>query len=172
MGVLSAAAVRHPKWRAGSERWRRVLFWQMIVALFCAVYFTWRHSAPGGIGVHFVFACLYSTFLLWVVASLGRPEVRSLRCGVLRWLGERSYGIYLLHQGVNGMMHMYWLGAESPKIDSLLALSVTLSSLIVTFILADLSFRFFERVFLRFGHEFKYRPRDLTVSGRLTVLRT
>ena len=173
MGVLSAVAVRHPMWHARSELWRRVLFWQMIILLsFTAAYFTWRQPGIGGTAIHFVFACLYSTFLLWVVASLGRREVSWLRLGVLRWLGERSYGVYLLHQGVSGIMHTYFLGDESPKIYSWFSASITLLSLLVTMFLADLSFRFFESVFLRLGHDFKYRARDVAVSEALAVLRT
>jgi peptidoglycan/LPS O-acetylase OafA/YrhL len=172
MGVMSAVAVRHPAWRARSELWRRVLFWQMMIMLCCAAYFTWRRPDWGGVAVHFVFACLYSTFLLWVVASLGRREVRSLRFGTLRWLGERSYGIYLLHQGVSGMLHEYLLGDESPRIDGWLSASVTILSLTVTLFLADLSFRFLESVFLRLGHDFKYKGRDVAVSKPLAVLPT
>jgi peptidoglycan/LPS O-acetylase OafA/YrhL len=169
MGVLSAYAVRHPAWRAHPVARTRVLVGLMTAALIVVAYLTWRASGYGGIAVHFVFACLYSTFSLWVVASLGRPEVRLLRLRALGWIGERSYGAYLLHQGVNGLMHKYFIGHEVPRIEGLASFSVTIGSLVVTMLIADLSFRFLESIFIGFGHSFKYRASDVKISAGLAV---
>jgi peptidoglycan/LPS O-acetylase OafA/YrhL len=69
----------------------------------------------------------------------------------LRWLGTISYGVYLFHQGINGLVH----GGE-PSMQSIDDLMLTASSLVLTLTIASISYYFFEKPIVNFGQSLKY----------------
>lgn len=83
-----------------------------------------------------------------------------------RWLagtGVISYGIYILHEGIFGLLFALTHGGEprtgEPTTASWMDVDVMLLSLAVTVALAALSFRFFESPLIRSGRQFRYlRP--------------
>jgi peptidoglycan/LPS O-acetylase OafA/YrhL len=71
------------------------------------------------------------------------------------WLGERSYSIYILHYGVGLWLAQRFAISGHPR-ETLLLL--TLLSLTVTLLLADVSWRFVERPFLRLKRRATSKP--------------
>lgn len=131
----------------------RVLF---IILLSGAAFMTAR---PGYFGVfgHLWLAGLYSCLVLVAFADTEPFLVRILRSRVLVWFGQLSYGIYMLHEGMNGLLHGLFRNGP-PQIRNLSDAFITVSAFGITLVLAALSFRFFERPFLRYGQRFQYSP--------------
>ena len=77
------------------------------------------------------------------------------RLRALQWVGVISYGVYLLHQAISGLCHITLRGAP-PAITDLPSAGITLLAFVITLALARLSFGFFEKPILAFGHRFNY----------------
>ncbi len=67
---------------------------------------------------------------------------RSLTTKPMRWVGERSYGVYLIHLGLMGHL-LQRIGPEHGATITFVALTV--SSLVATLVLADILWRVVER---------------------------
>jgi peptidoglycan/LPS O-acetylase OafA/YrhL len=113
---------------------------------------------------NFWLAGLYSIFIL--IAFTGtEPRLGSLlRSPVLVWFGQLSYGIYMFHEAVRGLLHGA-LGHSAPQMRTPLDAGITILALFVTLLLAMFSYRFFESPILRFGHRFQYSPKPKTESS-------
>lgn len=104
---------------------------------------------------------VFAAFLLSAVALTGTLWTNPLRWGFLKLSGDLSYCIYLIHLGV-GDAYVYLLTSQGilpqhiagPIGSMLLRAAVVLS---VTFGLAMLSQRYFERPILRLKRHFEYR---------------
>ena len=112
---------------------------------------------PGCFGPldHLWLAALYATFVLLAFIRMWPFFDRMLGARPLVWLGEVSYGIYMFHQPISGLLHGI-LDGRAPMILTLHDAAVTLAALIITMMLALISFRFFESPLLRIGHRAKY----------------
>ena len=107
---------------------------------------------------HSWLAGLYSILILIAFADTEPRLTGLLRAPVLVWLGQLSFGIYIFHQAVSGLLHGL-LRRDVPHIRNPLDAGITVLALGVTVLLAQLSFRFIESPILRIGHRFRYRPR-------------
>jgi peptidoglycan/LPS O-acetylase OafA/YrhL len=74
---------------------------------------------------------------------------------ILGWFGRYSYGIYMFHQPMSGLLHGIIRGSE-PGIKSLDDAGVTLLAFVSTLVLAVISYYCMERPILSFGHRFIY----------------
>ncbi len=79
-----------------------------------------------------------------------------LRSGVLRRCGILAYGLYLLHQPVNAIVHALVLRSV-PTLATVPAMLLTAGSLAVTFLVAELSWQFLEQPLLALGQRLRYR---------------
>jgi len=109
----------------------------------------------GGALTHLLLAVTFALFLL--LALLNREGVLGsvLRNRVLMWLGSISYGVYILHTGVSHLVHKLVRDAR-PSIDSWGGVATTLLALAVTLLVAQISYQWFERRFIRYGHTVSY----------------
>jgi peptidoglycan/LPS O-acetylase OafA/YrhL len=116
--------------------------------------------SPHGAINHSWLAALYSLFILIAFAGTEGRMGSLLRSSVLVWFGQISYGIYLFHEPVSGLLHGALRHSE-PQIRTLSDAGITILALCITIFLAAISYRFFEKPILRFGHRFQYcrRPR-------------
>jgi peptidoglycan/LPS O-acetylase OafA/YrhL len=106
---------------------------------------------------HSILAALYTVFIL--IAFTGfEPVCAVLRWPVLIWFGQLSYGIYLFHQPVSGLLHAL-LRRDEPRIQSFVDAGITMAAFVITMVLAMLSFRYFEGPILQIGHRFRYSPK-------------
>jgi peptidoglycan/LPS O-acetylase OafA/YrhL len=62
----------------------------------------------------------------------------------------------MYHQAISGLIHGL-LGDGVPSVDTLAGCARTLLALVLTLIVAAVSFRWFERPLLELGHRFKYQ---------------
>jgi peptidoglycan/LPS O-acetylase OafA/YrhL len=99
-----------------------------------------------------LFACL-------LVQCLLEPQGRwshFLQVAFLREMGRLSYCIYLIHLLILGLCHSLILH-KLPAINSGLGALVTLLAFCLSYLLAALSWRFFEHPLVRLGHRYHYK---------------
>jgi peptidoglycan/LPS O-acetylase OafA/YrhL len=156
LGVLAAALLRNERWKqrirgAGlafgicipilllGMAFLTVRAWSMTTTLMKSVGFTWV-------------ALFYITILLFAVTRPDSLLSRAFRMKWLCWLGTLAYGIYLFHQGVQYLLcGIVWGGGIA--INSIPTFLVTLAAIVLTLLLATLSWRYFEQPLLRLGRQ-------------------
>ena len=73
------------------------------------------------------------------------------------WLGVRSYSIYLFHLPITILTHQFITGHKNPYYSNWNEFFVTLLSMGITIVFAELSMKVFERFFLSYGKSFQYK---------------
>lgn len=111
----------------------------------------------GNAFIHSWMGALYSLLLAICAFRPGKITDIFVSNPVLVWLGIRSYGIYLFHLPILSLVHQFLVGRANPYYSNWNELGATLLSMAVTFIFAELSFRFFEGAFLAYGKSFQYK---------------
>src|SRR5436190_4307303 len=172
LGALLAVAVRYEPFMNAVHRYRLSVLAMFSVFLAGAVVLT-LHPWKFGIWTQTWLAGLYALFVLIAFSKAVPLLARLLEFRVLVWLGKLSYGIYIVHQPVNGLLHG-WFFRKNPTILNWQEAGVTALALVIALVLAVLSFRFFESPFLRLGHRFQYLPKaeaavyspDRTLAGQ------
>jgi peptidoglycan/LPS O-acetylase OafA/YrhL len=125
---------------ASSLEYERIIFFKLWVALFYAGLLLVSVTGPNGI-----------------VSGM-------MRFPPLRQLGMISYGVYLFHQPINGLLHGLLLGRDywfHEPVDVL----VTAGSLAVTLAVTTLSWRFVEKPIVAWGHSFLYGRHDRSTGS-------
>jgi peptidoglycan/LPS O-acetylase OafA/YrhL len=100
-------------------------------------------------------AVFYACLLCLVLAQPAGRLARSFCVRPLRWLGEISYGVYLIHIPVLGLCHALAFG-QTPTITNRRELAVAMMALVISLVLAETSWRWFERPILHWGRLHKY----------------
>ncbi len=163
LGVLCAYGMRQGGFRRSLTDHRAFLYGLFAFLLGLAGVFTYKNYwilsfAMVSYG-YSVLALLYSCFLL-ITLTEGRGLVTLVvRNPLMVRLGIIAYGVYLFHQGVSGLIHGVLL-RQAPHIGDWISAGVTLSALLITLTLAELSWLYFEKPLVAIGHSFKYRKRS------------
>lgn len=156
LGALVAYWIRTPGFHGSAPRFRHGLAALLCILLVGAGWMSFGGRASlGGPLTHVWLAFLYAALLLLVLVHPEGIVARALRLSVLRWLGTVSYGVYIFHQAVSGLVHGFLRGG-APRIASWNDLGVTLLALALTLLLAQASYRGFERRIVAYGHGFRY----------------
>jgi peptidoglycan/LPS O-acetylase OafA/YrhL len=102
-------------------------------------------------------ALFYFVLLLAALSHPGRPVGRMMRWGWLRSLGTLCYGLYLLHVPMLYLCHLA-LGpvTQYPRPSAASGWAASGVALVLTLLLAKLSWEWFEKPFVRLGHRWKY----------------
>lgn len=163
LGVLAAWAVRVPAVLENLKSKSRWLYC-VLGALFCgvAVIGFGRQAFVSTFMSVFGYAWLaafYVVVLLICVVEKNGVVSWVCRNSPLRRLGVISYGVYLLHQPISGLCHGFLRGA-APRITDLNSGGVTLLALLFTLALARLSYVFFEKPIIDFGHTYRYAKNE------------
>jgi peptidoglycan/LPS O-acetylase OafA/YrhL len=160
-GVLAAYVVREREWFAELRR-RGALQWAALVGawgiLLCAIADKlYGLQLFDVLGYSFAALCFAGIVLMSVA---GLPIGRRFENRLLGNVGRISYGLYLMHQPVLGILHGALRGAL-PDNGTLAGLSITLLALIVSLAVAWASWTFFESRLVQFGHRWKYDRRTI-----------
>lgn len=112
--------------------------------------FTLRPSDGAVLGYSFL-ALFYLALLLTVVQGGSSKLATFTRARWLRGLGLISYGTYLYHQGINGLLHGLLLG-QVPDMGGRADVLVTALAATLTVFVARLSWLYLESPFVALGH--------------------
>jgi len=154
LGVLAAVLLRNERWRERIRGARSVFSvlipifllglafltvraWSMTTTLMKSVGFTWV-------------ALFYFAILLFVLTRPNNVVCKVLRMKWLCWVGTLAYGIYLFHQGIQYLVFgLIW--GYAPVVSGGATLLATLAAMALTFLLAAISWRYFEQPLIRVG---------------------
>jgi peptidoglycan/LPS O-acetylase OafA/YrhL len=153
MGFLLAYLLSNPvvnEWIVGKIQTVKIiafllLFFSIFIYIFSDI----------GVFNHTVIALIFSLILIIVLNTQGLLfKILSSRLFV--FIGSISYFLYLYHQLVNGVLHLWLLNQKIPLLESSLDLWVTMLAFILTIALASVSYRYLEKPMVSYSHIYKY----------------
>jgi peptidoglycan/LPS O-acetylase OafA/YrhL len=159
LGVLCAVLVRKESgWKFVTSR-RRILWWAFAALVPGLLWLIWGYQGPYSLRMislgYTWLALFYAIFLLLGISNPESILSQALRLRPLRWLGSIAYGVYLWHLVFLGLCvglirgHYIWIRDFGDLGAVLLALGLTLGT-------CALSWKYFEKPFVRLGHRAKY----------------
>lgn len=105
---------------------------------------------------YFFVALFYAALILLCLLFRGSMFLSPFRSKALVFFGMISYGLYLLHQPVSGLLHGWLRNGSIPSLEYPDGLIVTISSLVVSIILSFLSYKMFESKFIALSKKLTY----------------
>lgn len=153
-GAIAAMAMRHSGVRAVIDSYGRQ-FGLLVAGLL--VLPAWSTIHPGWLGswTHFWLAAYYAVFILLVCTHRKGWAAGFVRQRWLMVLGQISYGLYMFHQTISGLLHAGLKGQEPSLRDAQDAV-LTCSALALTLAAAWVSYRYFESYWMNLGYVFRY----------------
>lgn len=158
IGAMLAWAVRNPRFAGytGGAQGRRAMYLLFAFLLLGALLTNVSQQRPFSLVFTYTWlACLYAVLILLVLIHRQGILAGLLRNPLLIRLGGISYAVYLIHQIASLFLHGL-IRHASPLVTNWRGAAVTLLALLVTLLLAQLSFVLIERRAIRFGHRFRY----------------
>jgi peptidoglycan/LPS O-acetylase OafA/YrhL len=159
LGVLGAYLVRHDFVMRSLKANILSLYGVLLLLVAGVAILTLTPAWVGSMGASYLgYSWLALTYMLFLLISIieRRGIVTAISTNkLLRKLGNVSYGVYLFHQPANRLCHGIIL-KQPPQLGTMSGVLTTLLALLVTLIVAYLSYTFFEKKFLRIGHSFRY----------------
>ena len=171
LGVLGAYGVRNVSLRRFFCN-ETLLKWALAALVTGAAFVPRGYLALTSPGMtlfgHLWLALTFLCLLLLTIAGRGGWAASITRIPQLRSLGQLAYGVYLFHQPVAGTLHALILN-RSPTLSNGAQLGVTLLSLAVTLVIAKVSWTFFEKRFIDWGHRHRYVTPHAAMHAPLTA---
>ena len=130
------------------------VLWTAFAVLICFCAWLYSQTDPDIYG-HTLLGILFGILVTIAIYSKN-SFTNMLSAPILLEVGRLSYFIYLYHQIINGLLHLYFLKQLVPVLDSYKAILTTVVSLLVTYLLARLSFKYIESPVIRYSHSYKY----------------
>jgi peptidoglycan/LPS O-acetylase OafA/YrhL len=157
LGGLAAGVVRNPWLRRylSDNTWiLHLVFLALIIPVGIIVF-----QGKAQLGNHALFAGLYTSLIMIAVLESGKASVLVFRMPVLRFFGFISYGLYLFHQPVAGLLYGITFGSR-PSLHTGASWIVTLLSFVVSVFAAVISYFLIEQYCLRLGRSQRYEKRQ------------
>ena len=104
---------------------------------------------------HSLYNFLYALILIAIISHRKGLLGKLLRIKAFQFLDLISYGVYLFHQFISGVLHAILLN-QQPRLNNIKDLGVMLLALGVSFLVAYVLHILIERPPIRFAHQFKY----------------
>lgn len=114
---------------------------------------TYKHKI--GVLDHSLFNFLYAIILIAIICFRKGFVGKLLRLKAFQFLGLISYGVYLFHQFISGILHAVLLN-QQPRLNNLNDLGVMLLALILSILLGYVLHILIEKPLIKLGHKFKY----------------
>ena len=159
LGVICAWMVRQGKCRDWLVQYRGLLYVACGFLSLGALYFAHQAGRPNfqfdSLFAYSWMAFLYTAILLLAVTDKSGPVACVMRLGPLRKIGIIAYGVYLIHEPIIGLLHGLILGSDC-RLENLAGALINCLALGATILLAAVSWKFFEKPIIKFGHAFPY----------------
>jgi len=154
LGSLVALIVRTP---IVFDMLKSHLIWIKIAfsVLFLFIVYSSMTEEIGSLDHLFIFGLFYTILIFLLLADNSTILARIFRHPSLLALGFISYGIYIFHQLVNGILHDLFF-KRPPSFHNTQTVLVTLLAFLVTSLLALSTYHAFEKRFISFGHKYLY----------------
>lgn len=154
-GVLVFMFSRSRRYESLRPHWLRYKPLALIAALLLLCILVVVPARLYSLPAHMGLLAMIAALIVWV-ASYGQGYLFGYQglTGVMKWMGERSYGIYLIHLPVFRLSHeltMRYLDAEGLSYSSAVVPFLLLFSVFLILVLADLNYRFVEEPMRRRG---------------------
>ncbi len=154
-GALLAIVEAAPGGLALAQRYGGVL--KAVLGVLVAFFVYTSFAEPLGTLKHFfLLGLMYALLILLLISDDSAWLAHLFKAPFLRFLGGISYGIYLFHQMVNGILHALVLH-RSPRLVDAHSAAVTVLAGLVTCLLALATYHGFEKRLIAWGHRFRYR---------------
>jgi peptidoglycan/LPS O-acetylase OafA/YrhL len=169
IGVLCSYLLRCEITRRWLENKRDFLYGTLLGLSWGIVYFI--IYAPSQRSFEMIFfgytwmALFYGVMLLIIMTVKKCWITHVMNFSPLRNLGMIAYCVYLIHLSVNILLHDLIL-KKTAVISNFADFLVTLLALIVTLILARISWKFFEKPIIAWGHSFSYETKNWPCASR------
>jgi peptidoglycan/LPS O-acetylase OafA/YrhL len=164
LGVLAAYLFRKPGFTQSMYARRKTLWAIFAVLVAGLAYFATTpnfFSIPmASIGYDWL-ALFYLTAMILALTDSNSWLARMLRWRWLRSLGAIAYGAYLFHYVIYGLC-MALLRGQAGYLQNLSDVAVTLFALALTILFTTLSWRYFEKPIVRWGHRLQYETPNLS----------
>ena len=154
-GVLIAVAMQNEVIVSFLKKHNFKLTILFLGMLLLSAMFTFHKLFLSYLNSHSWFAMVFAVLLLVVLTNKNNIFSVISRNKYLVKAGIISYGMYLYHPMVVGLMHLL-IKKQTPRIMNWSDLLLTVLSFVITIIVAHLSFKYFERKGILFGHQYKY----------------
>ncbi|MEP6900828.1 MAG: acyltransferase [Actinomycetota bacterium] len=168
LGVLAAILLREKFVWDFLAKHRRVLTMTTFFFAFGIVYFVskgwYRFTSPYMFAFGYTWIAIFYTCCLVIAVTLKENWFsRFLRLNPLMKIGQIAYGLYLIHESVLFLCYYFIAGTENRSVTGnspfevlQIKFAITLVALGLTFIIAQLSWNYFEKAFVRRGHYHQY----------------
>jgi peptidoglycan/LPS O-acetylase OafA/YrhL len=160
LGVLGAIVLRNQilaSWLRFRLNWIRLLIVVGGLILFALLVNSQGIASPGMTFVGHTVLAFVSLGLILIALLSGKSLIsRIFSNRYLVWLGTISYGVYLFHQPISGLLHNM-LREQVPQITNYQDCLVTLLALTMTLLVAVISWRLFEQPIVRYGQQVHYK---------------
>lgn len=110
-----------------------------------------KNAGIGDVYLHTILALFGGIIILLVLIDEDHLINRLLRLDGLRWFGLRSYGIFLFHLPILGLLRQISGRAQAPELAGWTDVGVMLAALGATLLLSEISYRFFESKMIVLG---------------------
>jgi len=161
LGVLAAILLRKEQYRDGLRKSGRY-FGVALAVLVCGVAVLALRFPDGpvmqGVGYSWM-AFFYATILVFVLTHRDSLLGGFCRNSVLRRLGTLAYCTYLIHQAIQGFVFAAVLRRPA-QINDIYGVFCVLGSLLLTLLIASVSWRYFESRLIGLGHRTNYVLRE------------
>jgi peptidoglycan/LPS O-acetylase OafA/YrhL len=159
IGMLAAVVVRSEAcqaWLAANRTALRLLLALLAAGVVLLWLYAYGSATPGMQTIGFTWiAVFYAALLLLAFEHREGWFAWTLRSRLLRELGTVSYCVYLIHLVMNVGVHAVLLRAP-PRISTAAGAAVAVLGLLMTYLVAKMSWLLFEGLLQRRGHAFKY----------------
>lgn len=176
LGVLCAYLLRDERFRSLMERhrnWLRTAFVVLAAGMAgltifsntrgSSLLYTFEMATFGFSWIALFYACL----ILLVTTSREGLLARVTRAPLLRHFGIIAYGMFLMNLPINTLVQGLMSGKKLPDIGSWSDVLAALLAFLITWILAVLSWNFFEKPIVRWGHSFSYAsPKQIVPASQ------
>lgn len=154
-GVLIAVAMQSEKVVSFFKRYNNLFTVILFLLLLLSILFSLNKIHLNYLSSNSWFALVFANFILVVLTNSKNIFAIICRNKILVKVGVISYGMYLYHPVVAGLMHFIFKN-QTPRMMNISDLILTVLSFIITIFIAHFSFKYFEKRGINFGHKFKY----------------